>query len=109
MVTAAVPVEVTVTSLEAGVPTGLLPNATELGLKLRAGMVGGDNVIVNVATVPPACAVIVAVCGVVKELTVALNPVLLAPALTVTALGTATVGLLLLRYTLTLLLDFAER
>ncbi|HEY2472031.1 MAG TPA: hypothetical protein VGI45_29870 [Terracidiphilus sp.] len=109
MVTAAVPVDVTVTGFETGVPKATVPNATGLGLRLRAATVGGDNVMLNVAIIPLAWAVIVAVWGVVKELTVALKPVLLAPPLTVIADGTVTAGLLLLRDMLNLLLVVAVR
>ena len=45
----------------------------------------------------------VAVCGVVTPLTTALNPVVSAPARTVTALGTVTAGLLLVKLTLSFL------
>ncbi len=58
---------------------------------------------------PFAEAVIVAVCAVVTALTVALNPVLIAPDLTVAGLGTLTAGLLLVSLTTVLLLSAAVR
>ena len=51
----------------------------------------------------------VAVWTVVTPLTVALNPVLIAPGFTVTLLGTAMAGLLLVKVTWNLLLVFDTR
>jgi hypothetical protein len=103
IVTGAVPEELTATDLVAVVPTGTLPNDTDEVLKVSAAMpVDGDSVILKVLVVPLACAVIVAVWNVVTPLTVALNPVLSAPDLTVTLPGTLTAGLLLCRVTVSL-------
>jgi hypothetical protein len=66
-------------------------------LTVGVGEVGGFSVMLNVCTTPPPCAVMVAVCAVVKVDIVALNPVLDAPDFTVTPAGTVTSGLLLLR------------
>jgi hypothetical protein len=66
-------------------------------LTVGVGEVGGFSVMLNVCTTPPPCAVMVAVCAVVKLDIVALKPVLEAPDFTVTADGTVTRGLLLLR------------
>ena len=59
-------------------------------LTVGAGGAGGFSVMLNVCTTPPPCAVIVAVCAVVKLDIVALKPVLEAPDFTVTADGTVT-------------------
>jgi hypothetical protein len=103
IVTGAVPEELTVTDLVAVVPTGTLPNDTDGVLTVSAAMpVDGESVMLKVLVVPLACAVIVAVWSVVTPLTVALNPVLSAPDLIVTLLGTLTAGLLLCRLTVSL-------
>lgn len=107
IVTAAVPVEVTVTDPVTAVPTETLPNGSDVAL--TANTVPGESVMLNVLLVPLACAVIVAVWTVVTPATVALNPVLVAPDLTVTWPGTFTAGLLLLRVTLNFLFVFAVR
>jgi len=58
---------------------------------------------------PPDCAVIVAVCGAVTVLTVALNAAVLAPCFTVTLPGTVTAWLLLFSDTLIFRLVLAVR
>jgi hypothetical protein len=100
IVTATLPLEVTVTDFVTAVPTETLPKAREVALRLTAGVTAaGESAMLNVSAVPPACAVIVAVCAVVTPATVALNPALTAPDFTVTPFGTVTAGLLLVRET----------
>jgi hypothetical protein len=60
----------------------------------------GEREIEYWLAMPPDCAVIVAVCGAVTVLTVALNAAVLAPCFTVTLPGTVTAGLLLFSDTL---------
>jgi hypothetical protein len=99
IVTGTEPLEVTVTDFATAVPTDTFPNGREVALKVIAGTAAGESVIWNVLEIPPACAVIVAICGVVTELMVALKPVLVAPDLTVTPLTTCTARLLLVKVT----------
>lgn len=103
--TGAVPDEVKATVPVAVVPTATLPNDTDGALRVSAAVpFTGDNAITNVDRMPPACAVMVAICATVTAATVALNPVEAAPDRTVTPPGTLTAGLLLVRATCTLLL-----
>ena len=99
-VTAVVPVELRITGCDTGVFKRTLPNARELPFTLSpAAPVGGEIVMLNSVDPPPAWAVIVATCVVATPATVAVNPAVVAPDLTVTPLGTATAGLLLVRAT----------
>ena len=103
IVTAAVPEEVSVTNCVPVLPTETFPNDTDEALTARpATPDAGENVMVNVLATPPACAVIIAVCGVATLETVALNRALIAPDFTVTLLGTITTGLLLVKVTVAL-------
>jgi len=100
IISGAEPEAVTATVAVAVVPTATLPNDTDGVLTVSAGVpVGGDNAITNVDVMPPAWALIIAVCADVTAATVALNPVVVRPARTVTVLGTVTAGLLLARVT----------
>ena len=98
-VTAAVPLEVNVTVCVACEPTTTLPNDMLVALIVRVG-VDGVSFSAKVFDAPPAVAVSVTVCAVVKEDTVAAKDALVAPAATVTEPGTVTVPLLLERLTL---------
>ena len=72
MVSGAVPVDVSFTDCVPVVPTATFPNEIDVALRPRAGTpAGGESVIENVCVIPPACAVIVAVCGVVTPAMVA--------------------------------------
>ena len=91
-------------------PTEIFPNNTDEALTIRAGTPdAGESVMENVCVTPLACAVIIAVCGVVTLEIVALNRVLIAPDLTVTPLGTITSGLLLVKVTVDLTVAFAVK
>jgi hypothetical protein len=107
MVTGAVPVEVSVTGNVVGVFTVTLPNATLAGLILNVAT-AAFNCRAKVFDTPPALAVRVTDCAVVTELTVAVNPALVALAGTTTVAGTVTAVLLLLNPTLTPPLPAAE-
>ena len=110
IVTGTVPDDVRVTDCVPMLPTETLPNDTDGALTVRAGMpVTGESVMLNVLVIPPASAVMVAVCAVVTLVTVALKLVLVPPDLTVTLPGNVTAGLLLVRDTSTLLLVFDVR
>ena len=99
-VTGAVPVELSVNACVAAVFSATLPNPIEVAFGLSfAAPVAGETVMMYVVDALPALAVMVATCVVVTAATVALNPVVIAPGLTVTALGTDTAGLLLARVT----------
>jgi hypothetical protein len=99
-VTAAVPVEVTVTDFVTGVPTATLPNANEVALRLRAGVAALSR-IAKLFDDASALAETVAACEVVTEATFAVNDVVEAPEATVTPVGTVTALLLLATVTLT--------
>jgi hypothetical protein len=99
IVTGAVPVEVRVTGCGvAAVFTKTLPKATLVALMLRVGIAALSCRAKTLDTLP-ALAVIVTAWTVATEDTVAVNPALLAPAGTVTVLGTVTAELLLDRLT----------
>ncbi len=84
IVTGAVPEEVSVTDCVPVLPTETFPNDTDEALTVRAATPDrGESVMENACVTPPACAVIVAVCGVGTLETVALNRALIAPDLTV--------------------------
>ena len=100
IVTAAVPVEVTVTDFVTAVPTETLPNANEVALRLRAG-VAALSCIAKLFDDASALAAIVAVCAVVTLATFAANDVVDAPEAIVTPAGTVTALLLLATVTLT--------
>jgi hypothetical protein len=98
MVTAAAPVEVTVTVCVAGVLTATLPNATVAVLRLSVG-VATFTWRLTFCDTPPAVAVNVTDWEVDTAATFALNVALVAPAATVTEPGTVTTVLLLLKLT----------
>ena len=98
-VTAAVPVELSVTVCVEAVFTSTLPNATLVALMLNVGTTE-FNCSAKLLETPPALAVSVTACAVVTEDTVAVNPALVAFAGTVTVAGTLTAALLLARLTL---------
>jgi hypothetical protein len=97
--TAAVPLEVNVTVCVPWEPVITLPNEMLVALMLRLGA-EGESCRAKDFDTPPAVAVSVTVCAVLKEDTVAAKGALVEPAATVTALGTVTA--LLLSETLTL-------
>jgi hypothetical protein len=99
MVTGAVPLELSVTGNVVGVFTVTLPNARLAGLMVNVGA-AAFNCRVKIFDAPLALAVRVTDCAVVTELTVAVNPALVALAGTTTAAGTVTAVLLLLNPTL---------
>ena len=107
MVTGAVPVEVNVTGSVVGVFTVTLPNAKLAGLMLSVGT-AAFSCRAKVLETPPALAVRVTACAVVTDVTVAVNPALVALAGTTTVAGTVTAVLLLVRPTLTPPLPAAE-
>jgi len=99
-VTAAVPVELSVTVSVEAVFTTTFPNATLVALMLNVGTTA-FNCSAKLLETPPALAVSVAACAAVTEDTVAVNPALVALAGTVTVAGTLTAALVLARLTLT--------
>jgi hypothetical protein len=99
MVTGAVPVEVNVTGSVEAVFTVTLPNAKLVGLTVNVGT-AAFNCSPKVLEAPPALAVRVTACAVVTDVTVAVNPALLALAGTTTVAGTVTAALLLANDTL---------
>ena len=107
MVTGAVPLEVSVTGNVVGVFTVTLPNARLAGLMVSVGT-AAFNCKAKVFDTPPVLAVRVTDCAVVTEVTVAVNPALVALAGTTTVAGTVTAVLLLLNPTLTPPLPAAE-
>jgi hypothetical protein len=107
MVTGAVPLEVSVTGNVVGVFTVTLPNARLAGLMVNVGT-AAFNCRAKVFDTPPVLAVRVTDCAVVTEVTVAVNPALVALAGTTTVAGTVTAVLLLLSPTLTPPLPAAE-
>lgn len=90
MVAATVPLEVTVTDFVTAVPTETLPNASEVALRLRAG-VAAFSCIAKLFDEEFALTATVAVCAVLTEATFAVNDVVDAPEATVTLVGTVTV------------------
>ncbi len=96
-----------VTGNVVGVFTVTLPNARLAGLMVNCGT-AAFNCRAKVFDTPPVLAVRVTDCAVVTELTVAVNPALVALAGTTTAAGTVTAALLLLNPTLTPPLPAAE-
>jgi hypothetical protein len=107
MITGAVPLEVIVTGKVVGVFTVTLPNARLTGLTVNVGT-AGFNCRAKVFDTPPVLAVRVTDCAVVTEVTVAVNPALVALAGTTSVAGTVTAVLLLLTPTLTPPLPAAE-
>jgi hypothetical protein len=99
IVTAMVPLEVTVTEFVTAVPTETLPNESEVALKLNVAD-AAFSCRESAFEVPPVVAVRVADCALVTEATFAVKVALIAPAGTVTRLGTATALALLPRLTL---------
>lgn len=99
MVTATVPLEVTVTDLLTAVPTETLPNAREVVLRLSAG-VAAFNWSAALFDEELALPVTVAVWVVLTEETVALNDAVVPPEPTETLAGTFTALLLLVSVTL---------
>jgi len=94
IVRAVVPLEVTVTDLLTAVPTETLPKASDVALRVRAGVAAFScRATLFDAELEPA--VRVAVCAVVTEATVAVKEALVAPAAMVTLAGTVTALLLL--------------
>lgn len=89
MVTAAVPLDVTVTDLETAVPTETLPKASEVALRERDG-VAAFNCRAALCEEEFEVAVSVADWAVVTEATVAVKAAVEAPAATVTLAGTVT-------------------
>jgi hypothetical protein len=98
-VTGAVPVDVKITIWLETEPTVTLPNDTFVGLTPNTGF-AAFNCRAKLLETPPALAVRVTAWAEVTEETVAMNPALVALAGTITAAGTATAGLLLVRPTL---------
>ena len=107
MVTGAFPLEVSVTGKVVGVFNVTLPNARLAGLMVSVGT-AAFNCNAKVFDTPPVLAVRVTDCAVVTEVTVAVNPALVALAGTTTVAGTVTAALLLLSPTLTPPLPAAE-
>jgi hypothetical protein len=107
MVTGAVPLELSVTGNVVGVFSVTLPNARLPGLMVSVGT-AAFNCRAKVFDAPPVLAVRVTDCAVVTEVTVAVNPALVALAGTTTVAGTVTAVLLLLSPTLTPPLPAAE-
>ena len=99
MVTAAVPLEVTVTDLETAVPTETLPNARDVELRLSVGT-AAFSCRAKLCEELFELAVTVAVCAAVTAATLALKDALEAPPATVTLAGTDTAPALLARLTL---------
>jgi hypothetical protein len=97
-VTAAVPVELRVSDCVAGEFSVTPPKPMLPALMLSVGT-PGPSWIAKVFVVLPALAVSVAVCDELTDVTVAENEPLVAPAATVTDVGTVTAELLLLRLT----------
>jgi hypothetical protein len=98
MVTGDVPVEVNVTGSVVGVFNVTLPNARLAGLIVNVAA-AAFNCRAKVLETLPALAVRVTACAVVTDVTVAVNPALVAFAATVTEAGTVTAALLLARLT----------
>jgi hypothetical protein len=98
-VTAAVPVEFSVTVCVEAVFTSTSPNATLVAVMLNVGT-AAFNCRAKFLETPPALAVSVTGCADVTDDTLAVNPALVAFAETVTVAGTVTAVLLLARLTL---------
>jgi hypothetical protein len=98
IVSAVVPDDVTVTACVVAAFSSSVPNATLVELRLSPGT-AAFSCMANVPLTPPAVAVSVAVCSVLTDEAVAVNPALEAPAATVTDAGTVTAALLLARFT----------
>lgn len=99
MVTATVPLEVTVTEFVTAVPTATLPNDNDVALRLNAGVAAfscNAKLFVELFSL----AVMVADCPVLTEATFAVNPTADAPAGTDTLAGSVTELLLLASVTL---------
>ena len=107
IVRAVVPLEVTVTDLLTAVPTETLPKASDVALRVSAG-VAAFNFSATLCEDEFELAVRVAVCAVVTDATVAVNVAVAAPAATDTFSGTVTALSLLDRVTLWPLLCAAE-
>jgi hypothetical protein len=102
IVTGAVPEEVSITDCVPVLPTATFPNDTDVVLRDRAAApVGDESVTLNVFVIPPALALMVAVCAVLTPSTVVVNAALVAPVATVTLPGTITAPSLVDRDTLT--------
>jgi hypothetical protein len=99
IVTAAVPLEVTVTDFVTEVPTETLPNGNDVALRVSAG-VTAFNCSETACEELPDVAVKVADCAPLTDATLAVNAALVADADTVTEAGTVTMLLLLARLTL---------
>jgi hypothetical protein len=103
IVTGAEPEEVRVTDCVRVLPTATFPNDTDVVLRVRAATpVGGESVMLNVCVIPPALALMVAVCAVLTPNTVVVNAAIVVPFATVTLPGTITAPSLVDRATLTL-------
>ena len=100
MVTAAVPLEVTVTDFVTAVPTDTLPNASEVALRLRAGT-DAFSCIAKFCEEELRLAATEAACELVTEATFAVNDAVDRPEATATVAGTVTALLLLATLTLT--------
>jgi hypothetical protein len=98
IVTAAVPLEVSVNDFVTAVPTATLPNDSEVTLAVKAG-VAALSCTAKLFDEPFVLADSVAVCAVVTDETVAVNEAEDAPGETVTLAGTVTEVLLLPRVT----------
>jgi hypothetical protein len=99
-VTAALPLEVSVTVCVVGVFTATLPNEMLVAFRVRAGA-AAFSCSETAFDVLPVVAVSVADCALLTEAAFAVNDALVAVASTVTELGTVTAPLLLARDTLT--------
>ena len=98
MVTGAVPVEVRVTDCVAVLPTAILPNDTDVVLRVRAG-VAALSCRESALEVLPVVAVSVADCALLTAAALAVKAALVAVAGTLTEAGTVTELLLLARLT----------
>jgi hypothetical protein len=100
IVTATVPLDVTVTDFVTAVPTDTLPNDSDVAFRVRAG-VAALSCRETACEVLPVVAVSVTDCALVTEAAFAVNVAVAAPAGTDTLAGTVTTLLLLARETLT--------
>jgi hypothetical protein len=98
IVSTVVPDDVTVTDCVVAAFSSSVPNATLVVLRLRPATAAFSCNAKEPVT-PPAVAVSVAVCAVLTDAAVAVNPALEAPAATVTDAGTVTALLLLAKLT----------
>ena len=96
---AAVPVEVTVTDCVMGAPTETLPNASDVALRVNAGVAALSWSEIDLEVLP-LVAVNVTFSGVPTGEALAVNAAVVAPAATITVAGTATALLLLETLTL---------